>query len=61
MQDISNFTESFNLRKLSSYYLNIQLSKYGIEYAISDVVRNQYVAVVSKAFQNPELLLMMFI
>lgn len=54
MQQISYFSESFNTQKLASYYLNIELSKWGLVYSIYDVIRVQFVAVVAKTFENPE-------
>jgi len=53
MQNFSYFHETFNLRKLSSYYLQILLSKTEICYAITDVVRNQHIAIKRKIFENP--------
>lgn len=54
MENFSYFHDSFNLRKLSSYYLQIQLSKFGVSYVISDVIRNQHIAIKNKNFENPE-------
>lgn len=54
MKDFSYFHDSFNLRKLSSYFLQIQLSKFGIGYVITDAIRNQYIAVKNKVFENPD-------
>ncbi len=54
MQNFNYFHEAFNLRKLSSYFLNIELSKYGISYVISDAIRNQYIAVKYYEFENPD-------
>lgn len=53
MQNFSYFHETFNLRKLSSYFLQILLSKTEICYAITDVVRNQHIAIKRKIFENP--------
>ncbi|MBN2891927.1 MAG: DUF3822 family protein [Bacteroidales bacterium] len=54
MQDFSYFHESFNLRKLSSYFLQIQLCKLGVGYVITDTIRNQHIAIKHKAFENPD-------
>ena len=54
MQDFSYFQDSFNLRKLSSYYLQIQLCKFGIGYVITDPIRNQHIAIKKVTFENPE-------
>lgn len=55
MQNFSFFHESFNLRKLSSYLLNLQLSDIGICYVIADIIRNQYIAIKYQQFENPGL------
>ncbi len=52
MQNISLFHESFNLRKLSSYLLNIQVSEEGLFYTINDSVRKQCIAVVANEYEN---------
>ncbi len=52
MQNLSLFHETFNLRKLSSYLLNIQVSEEKLFYTINDAVRNQCIAVVSTEFEN---------
>ena len=54
MQDFSYYHDSLNLRKLSSYNLQIHLSKSGIGYVISDPIRNQHVAVKKITFDNQE-------
>ena len=54
MQDFSFFHDSFNLRKLSSYLLNIQLTKYGLCYVMIDVLRDQHIAIQHKEFENPD-------
>ncbi len=54
MQNNIYFHESFNLRKLSSYLLNIQVSKEGICYVITDVIRNQYIAIKYQEFENSD-------
>lgn len=53
MNNFSYFHDSFNLRKLSSYYLNIELSKYGISYVISDAIRSQHIAIKTIQFEDP--------
>jgi len=55
MQNLSYFHESFNLRKLTSYYLNIQLSKYGISYVISDAIRNLHIAIKHTQFEDSNI------
>lgn len=52
MQPINYFSEFFNSQKLASYILNIELSKWGINYSIYDNIRNIFVAIVSKRFEN---------
>ncbi len=52
MQDFSYFHESFSLKKISSYMLQIQLSKFGIGYVVTDAIRNQHVAIKNKPFDN---------
>lgn len=54
MQNFSYFHESFNLRKLSSYFLNIELSKYGVCYVISDSIRNQHIVIKYLEFEDIE-------
>lgn len=54
MQDLSYFHKSFNLSKLSSYYLTIELSKFGLSYVISDAIRNQHIALKYSNFENPD-------
>lgn len=52
MKDFSYFQDSFNLRKLSSYYMQVQLSNFGIGYTITDAIRNQYIATKSTSFKD---------
>ena len=54
MQDFSYYHDSLNLRKLSSYYLQIQVSKLGIGYVISDPIRNQHIAIKKLTFENQD-------
>ena len=53
MQPIHYFSEFFNSQKLASYILNIELSKWGINYSIYDNIRNIFVAIVAKVFEKP--------
>jgi len=54
MQLINYFSEFFNSQKLASYILNIELSKWGVNYSIYDNIRNVFVALVSKKFEKPD-------
>ncbi len=54
MQNFSYFNDSFNLKKISSYYLQLQLSKHSISYIITDTIRNQHIAIKNKLFENPD-------
>ncbi len=55
MKDFRYFDKAFNKKNLSSYRLNIQFSKYGLEYAINDTNKNKNIALRYKKFQNPDI------
>ncbi len=52
MKNFSEFDKSFNLRKLSSYKLSIEVGYYGYSYCIIDTNRNQVVALSHLNFEN---------
>lgn len=55
MNNFSAFHTNFDIKKISSYMLGIQLNTHYLQYAMVDLIRNQCVAVFYKNFEEPNL------
>ncbi len=60
MKNFSEFDKSFNISKISSYKLSIEIGYFGYSYCITDTIRKQVIALSHKNFdskiENKELL-----
>ena len=52
MKNFSKFDKSFNINKISTYYLILEISMTSYRYCIMDIIRKQYVAIVHKNFEK---------
>ena len=52
MKNFSKFDKSFNINKISTYYLIIEISTNAYRYCIMDIIRKHYVAIVYKNFEK---------
>lgn len=55
MNNFSAFHTNFEIKKLSSYILNLQTNTHYLQYTIVDPIRNQCVAINYKNFEEPNL------
>ena len=52
MENFSKFDKSFNINKISTYTLTLQLSNLGYAYCIIDTIRKQYVAISNTCYKE---------
>jgi len=52
MKNFSEFDKSFNISKISSYKLSIEIGYFGYSYCITDTIRKQVVALSHKNFES---------